>query len=111
MQINQLDLGLYPKPRPAAESARQPVVLEAQAERRPETATRSAPRQLVYPANELSEQQIAQFVRNFSLNDASRESQRENIPAALPRSVQSYLNVSTLSTSDSPSNGLIDERV
>ncbi len=111
MQINQLDPGLYPKARPSVEAPRQPVVFEAQPERRPEMATRSSPRQLVYPTNDLSEQQIAQFVRNFSLNDAGRESERQSQPPALPGTVQSYLSVSTLSVSDSPRSGLIDERV
>lgn len=111
MQINQLDPAFYPKARPSAESSRQPVVFEAQPERRPEIATRSAPRQQVYPTNDLSEQQIAQFVRNFSLNEADRESPRQSETPALPGTVQSYLNVSTLSSSNSLRSGLIDERV
>lgn len=111
MQINQLDPGFYPKARPSAEAPRQAAVLEAQPDRRPQAVTRSAPQKLVYPTNNLSEQQIAQFVRNFSMKDAERDTEAMPSPANLPSSVQSYLNISTLSSSDSTRSGLIDERV
>lgn len=111
MQINQFEPGFYPKPRPSAETARQPAVFEAVPERRPDVVTRSAPLKQVYPTNNLSEQQIAQFVRNFSLNDTQRNADRDSSATNLPGSVQSYLNISTLASSDSPRSGLIDERV
>lgn len=111
MQINQLDPGFYPKARPSVEAPRQAAVLETQPDRRPQAVTRSAPQRLVYPANNLNEQQIAQFVRNFSMRDAERDSEAMPSPANLPGSVQTYLNIATLSSSDSPRSGLIDERV